>query len=96
MSGRKRIQSRSRSDHAIHPIQMGHWKRQLLDGATELFTRGECCKPKEAGQAEEPEFFWQICKIQMELVWLKNICFFDPFEVLKLVVHYHLAISICR
>ncbi len=40
ISGRKTIQEIA-ADHAIHPIQVSQWKRQLLDGASELLKRGE-------------------------------------------------------
>jgi len=30
------------AEHAIHPIQVSHWKRQLLDGASDLFACGDC------------------------------------------------------
>jgi hypothetical protein len=49
ISGRKTIQEIA-ADHAIHPIQVSQWKKQLLDGARELFTRGKKSKDKEAGQ----------------------------------------------
>ncbi|WP_255380831.1 transposase [Synechococcus sp. 1G10] len=39
ISGRKTIKEIA-EDHAIHPIQVSQLKRQLLDGARELFTRG--------------------------------------------------------
>jgi transposase-like protein len=45
ISGRKTIQEIA-ADHAIHPIQVSQWKRQLLDGASELFTRGKQSKDK--------------------------------------------------
>ena len=35
ISGRKTIQEIA-ADHAIHPIQVSQWKRQLLDGAVGL------------------------------------------------------------
>jgi putative transposase len=38
-SGRKKIQEVA-ADHAIHPIQVSQWKRQLLDGASALFFLG--------------------------------------------------------
>ena len=50
ISGRKTIQEIA-ADHAIHPIQVSQWKRQLLDGASELFTRGKKINDKEEGQA---------------------------------------------
>ena len=51
ISGRKTIQEIA-ADHAIHPIQVSQWKRQLLDGASELFTRG---KKTEVGA-----FYWTV------------------------------------
>ncbi len=66
ISGRKTIQEIA-ADHAIHPIQVSQWKRQLLDGASELFTRGKQSKDKEEGQAKEAELFQQIGKLQMGL-----------------------------
>ena len=70
ISGRKTIQEIA--DHAIHPIQVSQWKRQLLDGASELFIRGKQTKDKEDGQAKEAELFQQIGRLQMELEWLKK------------------------
>jgi putative transposase len=42
-------------------IQVSQWKRQLLDGVSELFTRGKRSKDKEEGQAKEAEVFEQYC-----------------------------------
>ena len=63
--GRKTIQEIA-SDLAIHPIQVSHWKNQLLDGASELFTRGKKSKDNEESQAKEAELFQQAGKLQME------------------------------
>ena len=71
ISGRKTIQEIA-ADHAIHPIQVSQWKKQLLDGASELFTRGKTSKDQEESQAKEAELFQQIGKLQMELEWLKK------------------------
>jgi transposase-like protein len=71
ISGRKTIQEIA-SDHAIHPIQVSQWKRQLLDGASELFTRGKKSKDTGESQAKEAELFQQIGRLQMELEWLKK------------------------
>ena len=51
---------------------MSQWKRQLLDGASELFTRAKKSRDREEGQAKEAELFQQIGKLQMELEWLKK------------------------
>ena len=71
ISGRKTIQEIA-ADHTIHPIQVSQWKRQLLDGASELFTRGKKSKDTGESQAKEAELFQQIGKLQMELEWLKK------------------------
>ena len=54
ISGHKTIQEIA-ADHAIHPIQVSQWKKQLLKGASELFTRGKKTKNKEDGQVKEAE-----------------------------------------
>jgi len=54
ISGRKKIQEIA-ADHTIHSIQVRPWKRQLLDGTSEFFTRGKKTKDKEEAQAKEAE-----------------------------------------
>ena len=71
ISGRKTIQEIA-ANHAIHPIQVSQWKRQLLDGASELFTRGKKSKDTGESQVKEAELFQQIGRLQMELAWLKK------------------------
>ncbi len=71
ISGRKTTQEIS-ADHAVDPIQVSQWKRQLLDGASELFTRGRKSKDQVEGQAKEAELLQQIGRLQMELEWLKK------------------------
>jgi transposase len=85
ITGRKTIQELA-ADHAIHPIPVSQWKKQLLDGASELFTRGKKTKAKEEGQAKEAERFQQIGKLEMELEWLKkNLSCSDARGLRKLV-----------
>ena len=71
ISGRKTIQEIA-ADHSIHPIQVSQWKKQLLEGASDLFNRGKKTKDKEEGQAKEAELLQQIGRLQMELEWLKK------------------------
>jgi len=71
ISGRKAIQEIA-ADHAIYPIQVSQWKRQLLDGASGLFTRANKSKAKDETQAQEAELFQQIGKLQMEQGLLKK------------------------
>jgi hypothetical protein len=55
------------------PIQVSQWKRQLLDGASELFIRGKQTKDNDEGRAKEAELFQQIGRLQLELEWLKKM-----------------------
>jgi transposase-like protein len=71
ISGRKTLQEIA-ADHAVHPIQVSQWKKQLLEGASDLFTRGKKAHTKDESQAKEAELFQQIGKLQMELEWLKK------------------------
>jgi putative transposase len=96
ISGLKTIQEIA-PDHATHAIQVSHWKRQLLHGASELFTRGSKTKVKEAVQAKEEELFKQIGRLQMELEWLKkNLSWSDARELRKLVDDDHPELSVSR
>lgn len=71
ISGRKTIQEIA-ADHGIHPIQVSQWKKQLLEGASELFSRGKRNQSKDESQVKEAELFQQIGRLQMELEWLKK------------------------
>ena len=53
----------------IHPTQISHWKRQLLDGAAGVFANG---KQKSTAEDHEAELFEQIGRLKMENEWLKK------------------------
>jgi transposase len=58
------------SQFGVHPTQIHKWKRRLIDGATELFTR-----PGESRACDETavaELYEQIGRLKMELEWLKK------------------------
>ena len=71
ISGRKTLQEIA-ADHAIHPIQVSQWKKQLLESASDLFGKGR--KDKERGDqlTREAELFQEVGKLKMELEWLKK------------------------
>jgi hypothetical protein len=96
ISSRKTIEEIA-ADHAIQPIELSQRKRQPLDGASEMFTRGKKSMDKEKGQAKEAEMFQQIGKLEMELEWLKKIlsCS-NTRDLRKLVDHDNPEISISR
>jgi len=94
ISGRKTIQEIA-AVHAIHPIRVSQWKRQLLDGASELFTRGKKNKDTGESQTKAAEVFQQIGRLQMELEWLKkSLSCSDASKLRKLVDHDHPELSV--
>lgn len=61
------------SRFGVHPVQVSQWKRQALDGVTEIFSsrRGQTGKNEAEVQAE---LYQQIGRLKMELEWLKKKC----------------------
>jgi len=59
------------SHYEVHPTLVTHWKKQLLEGAAEIFSKGK----RAAADAEEElkaELYQQIGKLQVEVDWLKK------------------------
>jgi putative transposase len=52
----------------IHPSQISTWKRQLLDGASDLFVRAT---KRDDNSAREAELYEQIGRLKMENERLK-------------------------
>jgi transposase-like protein len=58
------------SQFGVHPTQIHKWKRRLVDGAEELFTRpGEV---RHQAETDVAELYEQIGRLKMELEWLKK------------------------
>lgn len=53
----------------IHPTQISHWKRQLLDGAADVFSNG---KQKTLDDDREAQLYEQIGRLKMENEYLKK------------------------
>jgi transposase-like protein len=61
------------SKHGVHATQIHLWKKQLLDGASGVFSAGVVSK--RSGQDEEgsmAELYEQIGRLKMQLEWLKK------------------------
>jgi transposase-like protein len=57
--------------YEIHPSLVTHWKKQLLEGAAEIFSNGQEAAAKADGELKA-ELYQQIGKLQVELDWLKK------------------------
>ncbi len=57
--------------HGVHPTLIHSWKKQLLQGAEDLFSAGrkEAATDHEALQAQ---LYEQLGRLQMELAWVKK------------------------
>jgi transposase-like protein len=58
-------------EFGIHVSQVNEWKKQLLDGASEVFSRGQERVAVEQ-EAERDRLYQQIGKLQVEVEWLKK------------------------
>jgi transposase len=59
------------SEYGIHPNQIGQWKKKLIDGSSEIFSRGKK-REAESHEAERDRLYQQIGKLQVEVDWLKK------------------------
>jgi transposase-like protein len=59
------------SHYSIHPSQVTQWKKQLLEGAAEVFSNGKG-HAAEADEQMKAELYQQVGKLQVELDWLKK------------------------
>lgn len=59
--------------HKLHATQINLWKKQLLDGAADLFEDGrKSSKEKSSDEPEAGELYEQIGRMKVELEWLKK------------------------
>ncbi len=59
------------SEFCVHPTMIAKWKKQLLVGSAEIFSRNGSSRADDF-QQREAELHQQIGKLQMELEWLKK------------------------
>ncbi len=59
------------SHYGVHPVQVAKWKRQAVEGMSQLFAdrRAQEVNGEEALKAE---LYQQIGQLQVELDWLKK------------------------
>ena len=59
------------SKYSVHPNQISHWKRQLLDGGATIFTRNGTSNQREQ-EVIQSDLYEQIGRLKMELEWLRK------------------------
>ena len=59
------------SHYEVHPTLVTHWKKQLLEGAAEIFSNGKRAVA-DADEELKAELYQQIGKLQVEVDWLKK------------------------
>ena len=57
--------------YGVHPTLIHTWKKQLLQGADQVFSNGVKAAGHDA-EAQKAELFEQIGRLKMELEWLKK------------------------
>jgi len=55
----------------VHPPQVHQWKKQLLEGAAEVFGTGGRERPEDQSELVG-KLYEQIGRLQVELDWLKK------------------------
>lgn len=59
------------STFGVHPTVIAQWKRQLLDGAPEIFRRGSGMNVKTEEELTAP-LYEEIGRLKVEVDWLKK------------------------
>lgn len=59
------------SRHGVHPTVIAHWKRQLIDGASGIFTSGNGSGAKSEEELTGP-LYEEIGRLKVEVDWLKK------------------------
>ena len=59
--------------YEVHPVQVGNWKKELLDRVPELFDRKNAAKNKDE-ELERAQLERKVGQLSMEVDWLEKKC----------------------
>lgn len=59
------------SEYGLHPNQIGQWKKKLIEGSSDVFSRKKD-REAESHEQEKDKLYQQIGKLQVEVDWLKK------------------------
>jgi transposase len=59
------------SEYGVHANQISRWKKQLLDAAPDIFTRGKD-KEAEKEEVDRDRLYKKVGQLQIEVDWLKK------------------------
>jgi putative transposase len=59
------------SEYKVHPNQISTWKKTLVSGAPDLFTKGSSSSSKTEEELTAP-LFEEIGRLKMDLRWLEK------------------------
>jgi putative transposase len=57
--------------YGVHPTVIAQWKRQLIERAAEVFTRGNAAAGRSEQELTAP-LYEEIGRLKMEIDWLKK------------------------
>ena len=58
-------------EHGVHPVQVGQWKKEILEQSRTLFETKRGRKPAD-GPMDPERLYSEIGRLKMELDWLKK------------------------
>ena len=59
------------SEYGVHANQINRWRKQLLEAAPDIFTRGKN-KEAEKNEVERDHLYKKVGQLQIEVDWLKK------------------------
>jgi len=59
------------SEHGVQPGQINTWKKQLLEGSIDIFSKGRKQQAENA-EEEKDKLYSQIGRLKVEVDWLKK------------------------